>query len=149
MKSKIKLLLTLWVTAILLAQIPSQAQAQNVPSASTANPSPKTQTEATAKKSSGGPFHGKLAAVDVGSRSIKVGKRTFFATAETKIQRAGKPAKLEDGVVGEQCSGYVKPDEHGRLIAKSITFGPKAAGSTAPSNPNPKASQQPKATQPQ
>ena len=147
MKSKFKLLLALCATTILFAQFP--AQAQNAPTSSTTNRPAQNQPESTAKKSSAGPFHGKLAAVDLASRSIKVGKRTFFATPETKIQKGGKPAKLEDGVVGETCSGYVRPDERGRLIAKSINFGPKPEAGATNLNPKPKDSKQPKGAQPQ
>ena len=144
MKSKFKLLLVVIAVAVLFAQFSTQAQ--NGPTTSVTNPPAKTQPEATAKKSSAGPFHGKLAAVDLASRSIKVGKRTFFVTAETKIQKAGKTAKLEDGIVGDPCSGYVKTDDHGRLVAKSINFGPKAEGAAATAKPK---QAQPKPTQPQ
>ena len=71
--------------------------------------------------------------MDTASRTIKVGKRTFYITSETKIKKAGNPARLEDGVVGEPCSGYVKPDEGGRLIAKSVNFGPKPEANNNPS----------------
>jgi hypothetical protein len=130
MNIRINAVLGLCVTAILLGQFPSQAQ--NNPAGAAANPPSQTQTNSATKKSSGGPFHGKLAAVDLGTQSIRVGKRTFFVTAETKIQKGGKSAKLQDGIVGEPCSGYVKADERGRLVAKSINFGPKLSGATAP-----------------
>ena len=77
------------------------------------------------KKPSAGPFHGKLAAVDKTARTITVGKRTFQITSETKINKGGKPATLDDGVVGEEASGYVKPTEEGKLAATKVNFGPK------------------------
>src|ERR1700756_312715 len=56
----------------------------------------------TENKSKGGPFHGKLVAVDKVAKTITVGKRTFLITSETKIKKGGKPATLEGGVVGEE-----------------------------------------------
>jgi len=80
----------------------------------------------TDKKPSAGPFHAKLAAVDKSGKTITVGKRTFQITSETKLNKAGKPATLDDAVVGEEVSGYVKPNEEGKLIATKVNFGPKA-----------------------
>lgn len=86
----------------------------------------KTNATNTAKVAKGGPFHGKLAAVDKVAKTIVVGKRTFQVTSETKIKKEGKPATLEDGEVGETVSGYVKPGADGKLTATTITFGPKS-----------------------
>ena len=82
--------------------------------------------DAAAKAPSAGPFHGKLAALDKSAKTITVGKRTFLVTAESKIHKAGRPAHLEDGVVGEPVSGYVKPTPDGKLVATTINFGPKS-----------------------
>jgi hypothetical protein len=86
----------------------------------------KTNVTNTAKVAKGGPFHGKLAAVDKVAKTIVVGKRTFQVTSETKIKKEGKPATLEDGEVGETVSGYVKPGADGKLTATTINFGPKS-----------------------
>src|SRR6266446_1727249 len=83
--------------------------------------------EASEKKPAAGPFHGKLAAVDKTAKTITVGKRTFQITSETKMFKAGKPATLDEGIIGEEASGYVKPTEDGKLVATKINFGPKAA----------------------
>ena len=85
------------------------------------------------KKPSAGPFHGKLAAMDKITKTITVGKRTFQITSETKLNKAGKPATLDDGVVGEEVSGYVKPNDDGRLVATKVNFGPKADSTTTKS----------------
>ena len=99
--------------------------------AQTTNKTPtdkKASTEATAteKAAKPGPFHGKLAALDKFAKTITVGKRSFQITSETKIKKGGKPATLEDGVVGETVSGYFKPSADGKLIATTINFGPKS-----------------------
>ena len=81
--------------------------------------------DAAEKKPVAGPFHGKLAALDKTAKTITVGKRTFQVTSETKIHKAGKPATFEEGVVGEEVSGYVKPTDDGKLVATTVNFGPK------------------------
>jgi hypothetical protein len=84
-----------------------------------------TKDASADKKASAGPFHGKLAALDKAAKTITVGKRTFQITSETKIHKAGKPATFEEGVVGEEVSGYIKPADDGKLIATTVNFGPK------------------------
>ncbi len=84
------------------------------------------QKPATVKKPSAGPFHAKLAAVDKNGKTITVGKRTFQITSETKLNKAGKAATLDDAVVGEEVSGYVKPNDEGKLVATKVNLGPKA-----------------------
>ena len=86
---------------------------------------PEKKEPSGQKKPSPGPFHGKLAALDKAARTITVGKRTFHITSASRINKTGKPATLDDGVIGEPVSGYVKPAEDGRLIATTINFGPK------------------------
>ena len=65
--------------------------------------------------------------MDKTAKTITVGKRTFQITSETKMFKAGKPATLDEGIIGEEASGYVKPTEDGKLVASKINFGPKAA----------------------
>lgn len=78
------------------------------------------------KKSGAGPFHGKLLALDKQAKTITVGKRTFHITSDTRISKGGKPSTLEEGVIGEPVSGYVKPGADGKLVATKVNFGPKA-----------------------
>jgi hypothetical protein len=122
-----------------LADFPSTAQAQstNQPSSKKATSESSGTTKST-KKPGAGPFHGKLAALDKAAKTITVGKRTFQITSETKIKKAGKPATLADGVVGEPVSGYVKPSADGKLLATSVNFGTKPAEEPAKKSPEPK-----------
>jgi hypothetical protein len=91
------------------------------------NPAKSAEKKPTTdKKPSAGPFHAKLAAVDKIGKTITVGKRTFQITSETKLNKAGKPATLDDAVVGEEVSGYVKPNDEGKLVATKVNLGPKA-----------------------
>ncbi|HWH68814.1 MAG TPA: hypothetical protein VNT26_05480 [Candidatus Sulfotelmatobacter sp.] len=113
--------------AAVIAALPAHALAQTnnqvVPNKPTA--AEKAPTAKTEKKPTTRPFHGKLAALDQTAKSITVGKRTFFITSDTKIFKAGKPATLGDGVVGETASGGFNTAENGKLIATKINFGPK------------------------
>jgi hypothetical protein len=87
--------------------------------------------QATEKKNVAGPFHSKLVAVDKAGKTITVGKRTFLITSESKLNKAGKPATIDDAVVGEEVSGYVKPNEEGKLVATKVNFGPKTDAKTS------------------
>lgn len=112
---------------------PVQGQAQNTNQSAAKKAAAETKAAPAAEKKPGaGPFHGKLAKVDKVGKAITVGKRTFQITSGTKLKKAdGKPATLEDAVVGEVVSGYVKPTEDGKLAATTVTFGAKAGGQAA------------------
>ena len=49
----------------------------------------------------------------------------YQITSETKISKDGKPATLDDGVVGEPVSGYAKPTNDGKMAATTVRFGAK------------------------
>ena len=73
------------------------------------------------------PFTGKLTGLDKQAKNITVGERVFQITSETKITKAGKPATLEDGTVGEEVGGAYKALDGGKMEAVSVRFGPKTA----------------------
>jgi hypothetical protein len=77
------------------------------------------------KKKGGIPFRGKLDAVDKSAKTIKVGERVFQITSDTKIMKMGKPATLDDGVVGEEIGGSYNQTDDGKLVARMVRFGPK------------------------
>jgi hypothetical protein len=122
--------------AAAIGVMPAQLLAQNTNKAAAekkaavdkkANPE-KKEAGKEEKKAGGHPFHGKLAAVDQVAKTITVGKSTYLITSDTKIKKAGKPATLADGVVGEEVGGYVKPNEQGKMVATTLNFGPKPEG---------------------
>jgi len=123
MKKQIaRLTLSLFATAIIAAPMLSRAQDN-----STNTPAAPAQTEpAKPKKHEGLVFRGTVSAVDAKAMTLTVAKRTFEVTSETKITKDGKPATLEDGVVGEPVTGYVKPAEGGKMAATTVHFGAKA-----------------------
>ena len=115
--------MSLLVAAI--AGLPLQASAQSTNKPASTKKSGAAKQDNAAKKKSAHPFHGKLAAVDKTAKTIKVGESVYQITSETKITKAGKPATLDDGVVGEEVGGYVKPTDDGKMAATTMRFGPK------------------------
>jgi hypothetical protein len=113
--------------AAALAGMPAQllAQSTNVPAAD--KKASVAKKEPASKKKGAHPFRGKLAAVDKVAKTIKVGESIYQITSTTKITKEGKPATLEEGVVGDPVSGYVKPTDDGKMAATTVHFGAKAA----------------------
>src|SRR6266542_1390773 len=83
----------------------------------------KKKDDATSEKKgerkAGNVFRGKIDAVDKTAKTIKVGERTFQVTAETRMMKAGKPATLDDAVVGDEIGGTYK-EADGKLNAVSL-----------------------------
>jgi hypothetical protein len=113
--------------AAAIAAAPSRLLAQSTNKPSAEKKSAIAKKEPAAKQKAAHPFRGKLAAVDKVAKTIKVGESIYPITSETKITKAGKPATLADGVVGEPVSGYVKPTDDGKMAATTVTFGAKPA----------------------
>jgi hypothetical protein len=105
---------------------PAQLLAQTTNNPTAAKKTSVAKKDAATKKKAAHPFRGKLAAVDKIAKTIKVGESVYQITSATKITKDGKPAKLEDGVIGEPVSGYVKPTEDGKMPATTVRFGAKA-----------------------
>lgn len=121
----------LGLLAVAMAGLPVRLPAQTNEKPAVVKKSAGGKKEAAAKKQATHPFHGKLAAVDKLNKTITVGQRTFQITSETKIAKGGKPAILDDGVVGELVSGSFKTAEDGKLIATKVNLGPKVAAKGA------------------
>ena len=116
--------------AAAVAGLPIQLAAQTATNKPAASKAPAAEkTDSAAKKAH--PFRGKLAAVDKVAKTISLGKSTYYITSETKFKKADKPATLDDGVIGEDVSGYVKPGDSGRMVAATVNFGPKTDAKTA------------------
>ena len=125
MKSVLKIgAVTLLAAAI--AGAPTQLLAQSTNKPAREKKTTAARSESATKKKSAHPFRGKLVEVDKVAKTIKLGKSTYEITSQTKITKDGKPATLEDGVVGEPVSGYAKPTEDGKMAATTVHFGAKA-----------------------
>lgn len=127
MKSIGKLTLATILAAVVVG-VPLHVSAQDK------TPPPAPNTSAAATKPKAIPFRGKLAAVDKVNKTITLDektKRTFEVTSSTKITKAGKPATLDDGVVGDDVGGQYVKNADGKLEAKSIRFGPKPEAAPA------------------
>jgi hypothetical protein len=75
------------------------------------------------------PFGGKLKAIDKVAKTITIdreNKNTFAVTSNTKITKAGKPATLNDAVIGEDVGGLAV-DKDGKLELLSLRLGAKPA----------------------
>ena len=84
-------------------------------------------TEAPAmSKPKGLPYSGTLTAKTADSVTLKKkdADKTFAVTSATKIVKAGKPATLEDGMIGEEAAVFYF-DNNGKAEAKSVRFGAK------------------------
>jgi hypothetical protein len=111
--------------AAAIAGMPAQLLAQTTNKPAAAKQSAPVKKDSAAKKKSPHPFHGNLAAVDKAAKTIKLGESVYQVTSETKITKAGKPATLDDGVIGEPVSGYAKPTNDGKMAATTLRFGAK------------------------
>ena len=111
-----------------LIGLPIQVRAQSTNKATapakTEKKSTSEKSDTPAKKQSI-PFQGHLLEINESAKTIKVDKRTFEITHETKIHRGDKEAVLKDGIKGEYITGSYTKGEEGKLIAKSIYFGGK------------------------
>ena len=132
MKTLKTLTLLLLLSGLAITPLHLLAQNTNQPSSGKKHSTENQPPTGAEKKPVAGPFHGKLAKVDQSAKTITVGKRTFMITSETRLKKGnGSPATLADAVVGEEVSGYVKPNEAGKLAATVVTFGAKTGGQTA------------------
>ncbi|MEW6158789.1 MAG: hypothetical protein AB1813_15290 [Verrucomicrobiota bacterium] len=75
------------------------------------------------------PFNGKLDSVDKTAMTVTVAgkenKRILHITSETRIMKAGKPATLDDAVVGEAIGGQALKTPDGKEQAVSLRLGAK------------------------
>jgi len=109
--------LGLIAAAVAVTPIRVSAEGTNQPSAENKKPAEKKPQTLS--------FRGKLSAVDKVQMTITVGEQTFQITSETKITKDGKPAILNDGVVGENVGGAYKKTDDGKLTATTVNFGTK------------------------
>ncbi len=86
------------------------------------------------------PFYGKVGALDKNARTLTLdGKekdRLFFLTPRTRIHNAGKPATLNDVVIGRWVGGFVR-ETNGRPEVVTLNLGVSQRGWTnrAPAAP--------------
>ncbi len=86
------------------------------------------------KKSRGIPYAGTVSAIDKAAKTVTIKKteatRTFDITPETKITKGGKPATIDDAVIGEEAAAYGH-DQGSKHIAQSLRLGAKPETSTS------------------
>ena len=127
MKTNMLKIIVVSLVATLITAVTPRGSAQETqkesPAAAEKKASPKAE-----KKDARIPFHGKLAAVDKKDKTITVGERTFQITADSKLSKGGKPATLDDAVVGEEVGGNYQKGSDGKLKVGTVRFGPKHEG---------------------
>ncbi len=122
------------ILAALVVGVPMGVSAQEKPAPGPVAPAtPPAKARPT-------PFRGKLGAVDKVKKTItlddKTKQRIFEITSETKLVKNGKPATLDDAVVGEDVGGSYTKSADGKMVAKSVRFGAKPEAKTpAPAAP--------------
>ena len=122
----------LTLAAILAASVLGMPLAVSAQSTNAPAPAPKPKAVR---------FGGTLGAVDKAASTLTVDhkngeKMTITVTSDTKIMKGGKPATLDDAMVGDRVNGsYIKTDD-GKMTAKTVSFGGKApvapGGTNAP-----------------
>jgi len=80
------------------------------------------------KKKGQPPLNGKVAAVDKNAKTVTIGNTTIQITSETRIEKGGKPATLDDVAVGEQAMARVRKTEDGKNLATNLRIGPRPEG---------------------
>ena len=128
MKKNISKITVLSLFAAALVAMPALSRAEG---ASANAPASSDQTTQPKPRKNNPPFHGNLKAVDTNAMTLAVGTLTLQITSDTKITKAGKPAALSDGVVGEPVSGTYKKTEDGKLNALTVHFGAKPEKKTS------------------
>lgn len=127
MKNHLLKVIALVVLSGAVALAPTQGFAQDKKKKEEAAAEKKDSAKEGKGKRGGLPARGKVVAVDKTAKTIKVGERTFHVTSETRIQKTGKPATLDDAVVGENVGIFYK-EEEGKLVALTLRFGPQPEG---------------------
>lgn len=128
MKKSLIYVLTVCLLAGAALVSPNHAQTDNAKAPSS--------SEAKDTKAVRIPFSGKLSGIDKAALSItldgKVKKRIIRLTPETKIVKAGKPATLEDAVIGDEVGGQLVKNSEGQEEAISLRLGAKPEGEPKP-----------------
>lgn len=71
------------------------------------------------------PYSGKIVAVDKAAKTIQVRERTFHVTSDTKINKAGKPATLDEAKIGEEVGISYREGADKKLNLVSLRIGAK------------------------
>lgn len=94
-----------------------------------AEESSKNKAAPAEKKAKQMPFRGKVGSVDKVAKTVTLEgrekSRTLQITSATKITREGKPALLDDVVVGESVGGLARENAAGKMEVVTLNIGAK------------------------
>jgi hypothetical protein len=114
--------------AAVLAAAPASSLAQNQDKKAEKAAAEKKDAPAGDKKKGRPPLNGKIAAVDKQAKTVTIGQTTIQITSETRIEKGGKPATLDDVAVGEPATARVRETDDGKKIAVGLRVGPRPEG---------------------
>src|SRR5438552_9142035 len=119
-----KKLFTLSVLIALIAGVPPTVRAAE------AYKDKATQAPKSDNRPKQIPFRGKVGAVDKTAKTVtlegKEKSRTFQITSATKITQDGKPAVIDDIIVGQTVGGSAKQTAAGKWEVVTLNIGAKA-----------------------
>ena len=111
------------LAAVIMSVAPAVQAAEDAKDKSAQTPKPE-------RKQKQMPFRGKVGAVDKIAKTVtlegKEKSRTFQVTSATKITNDGKPAVMDDVVVGQTVGGLAKQTAAGKLEIVTLSIGAKA-----------------------
>lgn len=85
-------------------------------------------TAPAAKKPRPVPFYGNIGTVDRQANTIKVGKRVFQVTSDTRVTKNGREATLKDAAPGDEVAGSYRKGTGNYHPLISLRIGPKPPG---------------------
>lgn len=74
------------------------------------------------------PIVGKIAAVDKTAKTVTIGKTVIQITSETRIQKNGKDATLDEIAVGDETVARIRRSDDGKATAIGLRVGPRSEG---------------------
>lgn len=130
---------TRWINLLVAAVCAAQVATSTLAAEADAPKAPA----AAARKPSGSsyPFRGTVEAVNLNARTItlegKKSERVLHVTAETTLEKDGKPAKLEEVAPGDYAKGLVTRPDGTREVLVKATLGPKPERKARQKSPEP------------
>jgi len=119
-------LATILAAVVLGVPLGASAQTNMAPAAGTATADTKPRPIV---------FRGKILSVDQVNKTITLDEKTqrkLEVNSETKMMKDGKPATLNEAVVGDDIAGRYTKNPDGTMVANTLRFGAKPVPGAKP-----------------